>query len=325
MRNDANPPSWEEVNTFLSRYTNYERTNDYKSGPSGLGTERIERLLERIGRPHRRYPVIHVAGTKGKGSIASLTAQILGECGYRTGLFLSPHVYHLRERIQIEGHAIGEEAFCRVFHSVRPALEAMADHPTLKPPTYFETLTALAMRAFADEGVDAAVFEVGMGGRLDATNVPDLPVVASGIGTISRDHTKQLGTDLRAIAGEKAGILRERVPVVSAPQTDAVREVLRERANAKSAPLRHMGTDIRVTRREAPPLDAPEAPQRLDLVTWRARHFDVPLPLLGEHQQPNVGVALGLAENFLAWRGRGPVDTAALRRAFREEIGRAHV
>ncbi len=318
MHNPKTLPAFDEVMAYLDAFTNYERVTDYQAGPATLGTERIEEALKRLGDPQTACPAVHIAGSKGKGSTAYLSASLLQALGHKVGLFTSPHVNHIRERIQINGEPIREAFFCECFAEVQPVVEAMRQHPVLKPPTYFEILTAMGFVAFARAGVERMVVEVGLGGRLDATNVRNLPARASAITTISRDHVKQLGHDLVSIAGEKAGILRPGTPVVLSPQEAGVDASLRERARALDCPVRSVGEDVRVTLREPPPVDAPEAPQRVDIETWRACHRDVPLPLLGTHQRDNAAAAMGLVESLLEAEGAGPVDTAAIRRAWRE-------
>jgi dihydrofolate synthase / folylpolyglutamate synthase len=320
-------PRFAEVLDYLSRFTNYERASDYQADPATLGTERMSEFLLRLGSPQTRFPAFHIAGTKGKGSTSYLAAALLKSCGCRVGLYVSPHVDHLRERIQIGLEPVSEERFCEAFARVRPAVEAMRQSPEGKPPTYFEILTALAFLIFAEAKVGIAVVEVGLGGRLDATNIPDLPVVASAITTVSRDHLQQLGSDRLSIAGEKAGILKAGVPLVMGPQAADVEKFLRERAARGGSRVVAVGAEATAAYREPPPLDAPEAPQRLDLVTWRARHHDVPLPLLGEHQLANAATALALAEIYLETQDSGPLDTASIRRAWRDLVipGRTEV
>ncbi len=308
----------EEVEAWLAGFTNYERQSDYRHTPDALGTERIAELLRRLGDPHLHAPVLHIAGTKGKGSVARLSERLLTEKGYRVGLYTSPHVMHLRERIQVGGRAVSPERFAETFARVRPVVEGMREHPVFRPPTYFEILTAAAFVTFAEAGCDGIVLEVGLGGRLDATNLPDLPTLATAITPISRDHMKQLGDDLEQIAGEKAGILRPDVPLVLAPQPTAVRErILREAADI-GAPVIRVGRDLRYRYHRSPAQDDPQAPQRLVFETWRGVEYrDVPLPLLGAHQLTNAAVALGLAELYLEEDARPPLATSALRRAWR--------
>ena len=310
--------AFDEVLKILDGFTNYERVSDYKTLPGVLGTERMEDLLDRLGSPHATIPALHIAGTKGKGSTAHLTARLLLARGFRVGLYTSPHLQTIRERIMVQGKCISKEAFCEAFARVQPAVDAMQDHPERKPPTYFEILTAMAFVAFSQARVDVVVIEVGLGGRLDATNVRDLPVVASAITPISKDHTAQLGEDLTRIAGEKAGIIRQDSVLILAPQEASVDVLLKQRAEEQKTRVQIVGQDIKV--REAGPIVdlAPEAPQRLDFATWRAVHHDIPLPLLGFHQQANACTALGLVEAFLEQDGSGPLDTATIRRAWRD-------
>ncbi len=313
-------PAFAEVMDYLDGYTNYERVTDYRFGPATLGTERIERLLERLGQPQQSVPALHIAGTKGKGSIAHLTARLLEAHGLRVGLYTSPHIESIRERIRVNGEPLGEERFCECFARVRAAVEALRSDPALKPPTYFEIITALAFVAFEEAEVNAAVLETGLGGRLDATNVSPLPVVATAISPISIDHTKQLGGDLVSIAGEKAGILRPGVPLVLAPQAQEVARFLSSRAAKLGCRLYRVGRDLKARRAAAPRVDAPEEPQELELSSWRGTHSRVSLSLLGEHQVDNAAVALGLAELFLENQNAGPVRSDCLTGAWRDLV-----
>jgi len=308
---------FQRVLADLAGFVNYERTADYPPGPGGLGTERIAVLLRQMDDPQTRFPSIHIAGTKGKGSTAYLTAALLTAYGYKVGLYTSPHIENVRERIQIQGEYITEAAFCRAYDRVRHAASSIAKGGD-KAPTYFELLTAMAFLFFAEERVDVAVVEVGLGGRLDATNAPQLRTAVCGFTPISRDHMQRLGNDIVSIAQEKAGILRPGAPVVMAPQAPAVAALLRKEAGLRGCQIYAVGEDVKATLRQPTPRDTPEAPQRLDLRTWRALHHDVPLPLLGEHQIVNAAAALALAEVFVQKRESGPVDTACLRRAWRE-------
>jgi dihydrofolate synthase/folylpolyglutamate synthase len=255
-----------------------------------MGLQRMQRLLEELGSPEERQPVIHVAGTKGKGSTAAMIAAALTSAGYRTGLFTSPHLERIEERIQIDGQCIEAEEFDSLLEQVRPAVERM-DHEgelaarkgetgddekggrgdtetrrgreerddetsprlpitaspllLLATPTFFEIITAMAFLHFAQQKVDAAVMEVGLGGRLDATNVCR-PVV-SVITSISFDHMQQLGNTLAAIAGEKAGIIKPGVPVVSGVIEPEPRDVIRQVGRERGAPLIERGTDFDFT------------------------------------------------------------------------------
>jgi dihydrofolate synthase / folylpolyglutamate synthase len=191
--------------------------------------ENITVLLERLGRPDRAYPTVHIAGTNGKGSTAAFLEAILRDAGFRTGLNTSPHLERINERIRIGGEEISDEAFAETFTRIHEVIEELLAAGKLQAhPTYFECVTALAFEAFARARVDFGVIEVGLGGRLDATNI--LTPIVSVITRIDFDHENFLGHSLREIAGEKAGILKYQVPAVIAEQLPEAREVLLERA-----------------------------------------------------------------------------------------------
>lgn len=198
--------------------------------------ENMTALLERLGRPERAFPSIHIAGTNGKGSTAAFSESILRKAGFRTGLNTSPHLERVNERIRIDGEEISDELFAEIFTRIQAATEELlADGKLRAHPTYFECVTALALEAFARARVDFAVVEVGLGGRLDATNV--VTPVVSVITRIDFDHENFLGHSLREIAAEKAGILKQRVPVVFAGQLDEARDVLLARAKELQCPV----------------------------------------------------------------------------------------
>ena len=207
--------------------------------------ENITILLERLGRPDRAYPCVHIAGTNGKGSTAAFLEKILRDAGFRTGLNTSPHLERINERIRLSGVEIGDERFAEIFTRIQAVIEELLAEGKLRAhPTYFECVTALALEAFARERVDFAVIEVGLGGRLDATNV--VTPLVSIITRIDFDHENFLGHSLREIAGEKAGILKAQVPAVFAPQLPEAREVLLERAKELRCPVVETGEAFRV-------------------------------------------------------------------------------
>src|SRR5580693_7235590 len=191
--------------------------------------ENITVLLERLGRPDRAFPTVHIAGTNGKGSTAAFLESILRDAGFRTGLNTSPHLERINERIRISGEEISDELFAETFTRVHGVLEELLAEGKLRAhPTYFECVTAVAFEAFARVRVDFAVIEVGLGGRLDATNI--ITPVVSVVTRIDFDHENFLGHSLREIASEKAGILKPSVPVVLAEQRPEAREVVVARA-----------------------------------------------------------------------------------------------
>lgn len=207
--------------------------------------ENITILLERLGRPDRAYPVVHIAGTNGKGSTAAFMERILREASFRTGLNTSPHLERINERIRIAGEEISDERFAEIFTRIHAVIEELLAEGKLRAhPTYFECVTALAFEAFARERVEFAVIEVGLGGRLDATNVVS-PVVCI-VTRIDFDHENYLGHSLKEIAGEKAGIIKPQVPVVTAEQFAEAREVILARAKELCAPAVETSSAYRV-------------------------------------------------------------------------------
>jgi len=274
---------------FLNQFTDYERmASTYSPGEYNL--ERMRRLTTALGRPDRAFLSLHIAGTKGKGSTAHLAEAILREAGYRTGLYTSPHLVDMRERIRLGGVPVGERDFTAVMAEMEPELRRLR-------PTYFETMTAAAFLLFARKRVQFAVIEVGLGGRLDATNVI-LPA-ACAITTIDYDHMDKLGKTLTKIAGEKAGILKPGVPAVSSPQPPEARRVLLERARTLVFPrfriLPSAGFVLKFR------VDGPGG-----------RPYAVSLPGLGEHQAANAATAIALVE-----RAGVTTTPAIVRRALR--------
>jgi dihydrofolate synthase / folylpolyglutamate synthase len=198
--------------------------------------ENITILVERLGRPDRAYPSAHIAGTNGKGSTAAFLESILRHAGFRTGLNTSPHLERINERIRINGEEISDEAFAETLSRIRTLIEELLASGKLRAhPTYFECVTAMAFEFFARQRVEFAVFEVGLGGRLDATNI--LKPVVSIITRIDFDHENFLGHSLPEIAGEKAGILKREVPLILAEQRPEAREVVLARAAELGCPL----------------------------------------------------------------------------------------
>jgi dihydrofolate synthase/folylpolyglutamate synthase len=229
---------------FLLRRINYERTTTVPYLSADFKLDRMRRLMSLLGDPHLGLKAIHIAGTKGKGSTAAMVAQILQSAGHRTGLYTSPHLDRIEERIQIDGQPCPADRFQALANQVEPAVEkldAEAAAVGANGPTFFEVTTAMAFLHFAQANVAAAVLEVGLGGRLDSTNVcqPEVCIITS----ISFDHTRQLGGTLAAIAGEKAGIIKPHIPIVSGVVSPEPREVIATRAHELNAPLIQRGVD----------------------------------------------------------------------------------
>jgi len=281
-----------EALDYLYRFTDYERMVKPRAAATSIfGLARMNQLLDFLDHPEQRLRVVHIAGTKGKGSTAAMTASILQRAGGRAGLYTSPHVLSVRERIMVNGAWIAEERLTAHVNRMHPYLQGSLKTHEKYTPTFFEIFTAAAFLDFVAEGVDFAILEVGLGGRLDATNVVT-PVVC-GITHVSFDHTDKLGDTLTLIAGEKAGILKPGVPVVVAPQECEALASIRARAEAVGAPLRLVGRDIALVDRG----------EQFSVFTVRRRYHRLRVPLVGRHQRLNAATAVALAEEAMASRG----------------------
>jgi dihydrofolate synthase / folylpolyglutamate synthase len=207
--------------------------------------ENITVLADRLGRPDRAYPSAHIAGTNGKGSTAAFLESILRRAGFRTGLNTSPHLERINERLRIAGEEISDVAFAETLERIRALIEELLAAGKLRAhPTYFECVTAMAFEYFARDRVEFGVFEVGLGGRLDATNI--LTPVVSVITPVDFDHENFLGHSLAEIAREKAGILKERVPAIIAPQRPEARDVILARTNEMDCPVTEIAQAFRL-------------------------------------------------------------------------------
>ncbi len=252
--------TYSEALIYLNQFVNYERTRPQRYAPETLSLDRMNDLLDRLGRPERTFRTIHIAGTKGKGSTAAMIEACLRAAGYRTGLYTSPHLHTFRERIRVNGAYISREEFTQLVDDVEPHLKAV------EGVTWFEVVTTLAFMFFARSQIDAAVLEVGLGGRFDATNV--VTPIVSVITSLSMDHMNLLGSTIEQIAFEKAGIIKPHIPVVSAPQVPEALDVIRRVARARGAKLI---------------VSHPEEVASFPVVR---------LPLLGAHQWVNARVAV---------------------------------
>ena len=277
---------------YLYSFVDYSLKHISELAKAEFNLDRMFALMEELGNPQNKYPIIHVAGTKGKGSVAALCASALKAAGYKTGLYTSPHLWDYVERIQINGEPISHEHLIELVEEVKPAV---AKIPKL---TTFEITTAIGLLAFAKNNVNAAVIEVGLGGRLDATNIviPRVSVITS----LSYDHMAVLGNTLAAIAGEKAGIIKEGIPVVSAPQTGEALQVLERVAEEKNSLFFLVGKHVKFER-----LTSSLEGQSLRVSSFVLRHFEDPrfplatqpevldltIPLLGVHQVENAAIA----------------------------------
>jgi dihydrofolate synthase/folylpolyglutamate synthase len=322
-----------EALEFLLGRIDYERNVGIPYGERQYRLDGMRDLLERLGRPDRKFPIIHVAGTKGKGSTSAMVASSLTACGLSVGLFTSPHLERIEERFTIDGRQCTERQLANLVDQLRPLVGAMdlessrRDPPDLGP-TYFELTTAMALAHFANSAVDAAVLEVGMGGRLDSTNVCQSTV--SIITSISYDHTKQLGDTLAEIAWEKAGIIKPGVPVVSGAIVPEAASVVRRVADERGCRLVELGRDFEFDYRAPRHLERAPELGRLDFRIGRdatrgnaAQHdmarremTDVALGLAGPHQGANAALALATIDELrkLGWN----LPEASIRRGLAE-------
>ena len=277
-------PSHNEITDLLKPYQRFG---------VHLGLERIVRLLEALGNPHQKIPLIHVAGTNGKGSVCAYLSAILTAAGYRVGRYTSPHLVDWTERICLNQHPIKTEELVKLLVAVETTIA-----PDQEKPTLFEMITAAAWLYFAQSQVDIAVIEVGLGGRLDATNICNHPLV-SVITSISREHWQQLGPTLADIAREKAGILKRSCPAVIAPQPIAVRTVIESKLQALECPAKWVTPATRLPTNSA---------QQASWVS--SQGITYPIPLLGEIQLLNS--ALTIATIQLLQQQNWSISTEAI-------------
>lgn len=295
--------TYDEAQAYLYSLINYEVQRPERYTPEVISLDRPRALMKALGDPQETYPIIHVTGTKGKGSVSAMCGSILQAAGYRVGLYSSPNLQDFRERFRINGELIEPAVMASLVERVRPHVEAI---PGL---SWFEVTTSIAFLYFAEAKVDIAVMEVGLGGRLDATNIIHKPLVAT-ITSLSFDHMYLLGNTLAEIAFEKAGIIKPGYPVVSAPQKAEPLAVLERIAAERGSPLTLVGRDYEFSAEDS---DANgqwftankrgEVPQRY----WT--------PLLGKHQALNAAVALASLESVR--RAGFMIDDAALHTGLR--------
>jgi len=310
--------AYQETLDYLYSFVDYSLTRSFRYSPEKFDLGRMRSFMELLQQPQETYPIIHVAGTKGKGSVTALCAGALHAAGYRVGQYTSPHLQDYAERIQIDGQPIPHADLVALVEQIKPLLGKIPDLTT------FEITTALGFLYFARQGVNAAVIEVGLGGRLDATNivVPEVAVITS----ISYDHTNILGETLTEIAGEKAGIIKPGVPVVVSPQKDEAYLAIERVAAERGAPLVQIGQDYLFAQlahslnggqsllvwpaSEQPLVDA--FIESGGLQEWEPTRLT--LPLLGYHQVENAATAYGALQTA---RSRGlAVSETAIREGF---------
>lgn len=280
---------------WLMGRINYERTSPIPYAEQAYKLDRVREVLRQLGDPHERLRTVHVAGTKGKGSTSAMIAAAFEDAGHTVGVYSSPHLERLEERFAVNGAACTAEELVALVDTVRPIARAMDSVGS--GPTFFDLTTAMALEHFARRGVDAAVVEVGLGGRLDSTNIvtPEVAVITS----ISLDHTRLLGATRAAIAAEKAGILKPGVPAVTGVADDEAGDVIRRRADELGCKLYQRGRDF----------DLAQEPDAWRFEGERFDSIDKVVPALpGAAQAGNAAVALATL-GLLAQRGwRLPIE-----------------
>ncbi|MBN1587185.1 MAG: bifunctional folylpolyglutamate synthase/dihydrofolate synthase [Candidatus Omnitrophica bacterium] len=316
--------TFEQALDYLQSRVNYENLTGYKT-QKVFKLQRMKDLVQRLGHPERQVPCLHVAGSQGKGSTCALTYSILKAAGYRVGLYTSPHLSSFLERFRVSNtgsspfgspsadsdETLSEKDFARIVSGLAPEINAYEQ--TLgagEKLTFFEVTTLVAFKYFAERRLDVALYEVGLGGRLDSTNVVE--PVACGITRISREHVKALGFSLIRIGTEKLGIVKPGVPVVTSPQWKSVAKLTQQIAEAQNAPLYWVGQDIKTES-----LAMTQNAQTFRVKGLDADYGTLRMPLLGEHQAENAGVAIGLAELFARFKKK-PLGVRAVIKGVQE-------
>ena len=287
---------------YLYGFIDYSLTKKFRYSPEKFDLSRMEELLKSVGNPHQKYPVVHVAGTRGKGSTSAMIVSVLKQAGYKVGLYISPHLEDFCERIQVNRENIPQDELADLVEEIQPYVDNIAQLTT------FEITTALGFLFFARRNVDIAVIEVGMGGRLDATNMVN-PLI-SVITSISYDHTHILGNTLTQIAFEKAGIIKPGRPIVTAPQNREAMQVIEDVARKRNAPITVVGKDVLF----APSIHSLDGQS---LLLWNSNEQEmvnrfinsggihnweplrIYIPLLGYHQVENAATAYGVIEQLI--------------------------
>jgi dihydrofolate synthase/folylpolyglutamate synthase len=289
--------TYEEAIRFWFSRVNYEQRSPK---PSDLKLDRMRTLLDLLGKPQDRLRIVHVAGSKGKGSTSAMMASILGQAGYRTGLFTSPHLSDTEERIQIDNIPISHEELAALMTDVKPCVERMDRRRPAGSSgvTFFEIATAMGMLHFQRRRTDIVVLEVGLGGRFDATNVcrPMVSIITS----ISFDHTQQLGNTLAKIAMEKAGIVKPGRPAVSGVAVREARDVIEAICRQRGARLAEVGVDFHFSHEPARITADQRQSPKVTVATRRRRWPAMELGLLGAHQAANAALAVAAVEELRA-------------------------
>ncbi|MFH1825243.1 MAG: folylpolyglutamate synthase/dihydrofolate synthase family protein [Candidatus Firestonebacteria bacterium] len=274
---------------YLNSFTDYEKTTGYSYNAAYFNLARIKYILSKLGNPHLKIPSIHIAGTKGKGSVANLVSGILANSGLKVGLYTSPHIITFKERIKINKKMITLKEISLLINKLKPAIDNLISNTKYGLPTYFEVYTALAFLYFYIKKVDIMVLEVGLGGRLDATNV--VTPLVSVITPISLDHTKELGDILLKIAKEKLGIIKRKTMVVSSPQNPLVTKLIKKVSKEKNCRYLEVGKEVSFKIEKSNIKGS-----IFSMFGIRGVYHNLKLKLIGEHQVLNSVVAVSVVE-----------------------------
>jgi dihydrofolate synthase/folylpolyglutamate synthase len=281
--------NYSQAEEYLNSFVNYEQIPGISYAQADYSLGHVEELLNHMGNPQLAARTVHIAGTKGKGSVAAMIARVLSTSGYKTGLYTSPHFHNLRERIAIDGSLVSEAEFAAAMAEVKPSIESMQRDTNFRQLTYFEALTALAFAYFRNKHVDFQVLEVGLGGRLDATNVVPNPTVCI-ITSISLDHTQILGNTLQEIAREKAGIIKAGCWAVISPQPEEAASAIRDICRGKEAKVVQVGKNVTWHKISG------DLHQQSLAIEGRTGKYQVSIPLLGDCQLENAATAVAALE-----------------------------
>jgi dihydrofolate synthase / folylpolyglutamate synthase len=298
---------------YIHEQVNFERMRKIRIRPEMFQLDRMRALCEALGNPQDQVRTVHIVGTKGKGSTVAMLSASLQECGYVVGAYTSPHLTDIRERICINNSLITHADFTELTKRVAAAAATLGEH---KGVSFFEILTAMAFCYFADQAVDIAIIEAGLGGRLDSTNV--ITPVVTAVTSISKDHTHILGEELTSIATEKAGVFKPGVPVVAIQQEAEVDQVFRTHAEEVGTTFEVCGKEIDYSARFETSADL-GAHTRVCITTDTSRFEHLPCPLQGEHQALNCGLALAILDK-LRTRGFEMDDNDVIRGLVKTEL-----
>ncbi len=297
--------NYDDALSFLDRFVDFERRQPDEYDEKTFYIERVEQAARELGNPQDTYPSVHVAGTKGKGSVCRMLEQLFAGLGGKTGVFLSPHIREVRERIRIDGASVARSGFADGMEDLNEKLLEQAEPDeveTYERLTYFEWLTLLAFYLFDGEDVDLGIFETGMGGRLDSTNIlnPNLSIIT----TLGLDHTEHLGETIEEIAREKAGIIKEGKTVLTSAEPGRGLEVIENEAQSKNADLLVLNRDFAVTDRI--PQSGSGTGQKVELSLHDDRTIALHLSIPGKHQAENLalvvqGIALLCDQDLARW------------------------